>query len=121
MLPLLDSGERVILLVPHSWAIDYAAVMLAARGYKVANIMKPQRNPIADWLMHVQRMQYGGRIFTRESGIKPFLRSIQSGYVATGGRMKITARKTPCLYRFLLPKKPRSKGLAKWLSCAKRM
>ncbi|HFG1940600.1 TPA: lipid A biosynthesis myristoyltransferase LpxN [Vibrio cholerae] len=81
LLPLLDSGERVILLVPHSWAIDYAAVMLAARGYKVANIMKPQRNPIADWLMHVQRMQYGGRIFTRESGIKPFLRSIQSGYV----------------------------------------
>lgn len=44
LLPLLDSGERVILLVPHSWAIDYAAVMLAARGYKVANIMKPQRN-----------------------------------------------------------------------------
>ncbi|CSI58156.1 Uncharacterised protein [Vibrio cholerae] len=41
--------------------------------------------------------------------------------LATGYRMKITARKTPCLYRFLLPKKPRSKGLAKWLSCAKRM
>ncbi|PAR31869.1 lauroyl-Kdo(2)-lipid IV(A) myristoyltransferase, partial [Vibrio metoecus] len=81
LLPLLNKGERVILLVPHSWAIDYAAVMLAARGYKVANIMKPQRNPIADWLMHIQRMQYGGRIFTRESGIKPFLRSIQSGYV----------------------------------------
>ncbi|CAM2897357.1 lauroyl-Kdo(2)-lipid IV(A) myristoyltransferase [Vibrio ordalii] len=81
LLPLLDQGERVILLVPHSWAIDYAAVMLAARGYKVANIMKPQRNPIGDWLMHVQRMQYGGRIFTREAGIKPFLRSVQNGYV----------------------------------------
>lgn len=81
LLPLLDRGERVILLVPHSWAIDYAAVMLAARGYKVTNIMKPQRNPITDWLMHVQRMQYGGRIFSREAGIKPFLRSIQAGYV----------------------------------------
>jgi lauroyl-KDO2-lipid IV(A) myristoyltransferase len=81
LFPLLDNGERVILLVPHSWAIDYAAVMLAARGYKVANIMKPQRNPIGDWLMHVQRMQYGGRIFTRDAGIKPFLRSIQNGYI----------------------------------------
>jgi len=81
LLPLLDQGERVILLVPHSWAIDYAAVMLAARGYKVANIMKPQRNPIGDWLMHVQRMQYGGRIFARDAGVKPFVRSIKDGYL----------------------------------------
>lgn len=104
LLPLLDSGERVILLVPHSWAIDYAAVMLAARGYKVANIMKPQRNPIADWLMHVQRMQYGGRIFTRESGIKPFLRSIQSGYVGYWVPDEDHGPQNSVFVPFLLPK-----------------
>lgn len=79
--PLLEQGERIIILAPHAWAVDYPAVMLAAKGYKVANIMKPQKNPIAAWLMHIQRMQYGGRIFSREAGIKPFIRSINQGYI----------------------------------------
>ncbi|RQW61744.1 lauroyl-Kdo(2)-lipid IV(A) myristoyltransferase [Vibrio viridaestus] len=81
IIPLLDAGENVIILAPHAWAVDYPAVMLAARGYKVTTIMKPQRNPIGDWLMHVQRMQYGGRIFARDAGVKPFVRSIKDGYI----------------------------------------
>ncbi|MDE1264223.1 lauroyl-Kdo(2)-lipid IV(A) myristoyltransferase [Vibrio aestuarianus] len=81
LLPLLDAGENVIILAPHAWAVDYPAVMLAAKGYKVTTIMKPQRNPIGDWLMHVQRMQYGGRIFARDAGVKPFVRSIKDGYL----------------------------------------
>ncbi|MCZ4294771.1 lauroyl-Kdo(2)-lipid IV(A) myristoyltransferase [Vibrio sinaloensis] len=81
ILPLLDAGENVIILAPHAWAVDYPAVMLAAKGYKVTTIMKPQRNPIGDWLMQVQRMQYGGRIFAREAGVKPFVRSIKDGYL----------------------------------------
>ncbi|GAB2638814.1 lauroyl-Kdo(2)-lipid IV(A) myristoyltransferase [Vibrio panuliri] len=81
LLPLLDAGEPVIILAPHAWAVDYPAVMLASQGYKITTIMKPQRNPIADWLMQVQRMQYGGRIFAREAGVKPFVRSIKDGYV----------------------------------------
>ncbi|WP_375752208.1 lauroyl-Kdo(2)-lipid IV(A) myristoyltransferase [Vibrio sp. HN007] len=81
IIPHLDKGEKVIVLAPHAWAVDYPAIMLAARGYKIATIMKPQNNPIGDWLMHVQRMQYGGRIFARSAGIKPFIRSIKDGYV----------------------------------------
>ncbi len=81
LLPLLDAGENVIILAPHAWAVDYPAVMLAAQGYKVSTIMKPQNNPIGDWLMHVQRMQYGGRIFARSAGIKPFVRAIKDGYI----------------------------------------
>ncbi|MGF1754352.1 lauroyl-Kdo(2)-lipid IV(A) myristoyltransferase [Vibrio makurazakiensis] len=81
LLPLLDAGENVIILAPHAWAVDYPAVMLAAKGYKVTTIMKPQKNPIGDWLMHVQRMQYGGRIFARSAGVKPFVRSIKDGYL----------------------------------------
>ncbi|WED21960.1 lauroyl-Kdo(2)-lipid IV(A) myristoyltransferase [Vibrio sp. JC009] len=81
IIPYLDKGEKVIILAPHAWAVDYPAIMLAARGYKISTIMKPQKNPIGDWLMHVQRMQYGGRIFARSAGIKPFIRSIKDGYV----------------------------------------
>lgn len=78
---LLDNGEKVIILAPHAWAVDYPGMMLAARGLHVSTIMKPQKNAIVDWLMHVQRMQYGGRIFARSSGIKPFIRSIKEGYI----------------------------------------
>lgn len=81
LFPLLESGEPVIILAPHAWALDYSAVMLASRGYKVTNIMRPQKNPVGDWLMHLQRMQYGGRIFSRDAGVKPFIRSIRDGYI----------------------------------------
>lgn len=81
LFPLLESGERVIILALHTWAIDYPAVMLASRGYKVTNIMKTQENLVSDWLMHKQRMQYGGRIYHRDVGIKPFLKSIKEGYI----------------------------------------
>ncbi len=81
LFPLLESGEKVIILALHAWAIDYPAVMLASRGYKVTNIMRPQKNELGEWIMHKQRMQYGGRIFDRKVGIKPFLKSIKEGYI----------------------------------------
>ncbi|SBS24620.1 Lipid A biosynthesis (KDO)2-(lauroyl)-lipid IVA acyltransferase [Marinomonas spartinae] len=81
LLPLLDRGEKIIALVPHCWAIDYAAVMIAAKGYQVSTMMKPQKQKILDWLIHKQRMQYGGKIYPREVGIKPFLKSVKEGYL----------------------------------------
>ncbi|WP_115897631.1 lauroyl-Kdo(2)-lipid IV(A) myristoyltransferase [Marinomonas pollencensis] len=81
LLPLLDRGEKVIALVPHCWAIDYAAVMIAAKGYQVSTMMKPQKKEIVDWLIHKQRMQFGGKIYPRSAGIKPFLKSVKEGYL----------------------------------------
>lgn len=81
LIPLLDRGEKVIALVPHCWAIDYAAVMIAAKGYHVSTMMKPQKQEILDWLIHKQRMQFGGKIYPRSAGIKPFLKSIKEGYL----------------------------------------
>jgi lauroyl-KDO2-lipid IV(A) myristoyltransferase len=82
LFPLLDRGENVITLVPHCWSIDYTGSMLASLGYTVTTIMKPQKNPLTDWLMHTQRMQYGrGVVYPRSAGIKPFLQSVKKGYV----------------------------------------
>ncbi|MBR7888170.1 lauroyl-Kdo(2)-lipid IV(A) myristoyltransferase [Marinomonas sp. A79] len=82
LFPLLDKGENVITLVPHCWAIDYTGSMLAFLGYTVTTIMKPQKNPVMDWLMHTQRMQYGrGVVYPRSAGIKPFLQSVKKGHV----------------------------------------
>ncbi|WP_299685887.1 lauroyl-Kdo(2)-lipid IV(A) myristoyltransferase [uncultured Vibrio sp.] len=76
-----DQGENVILLVPHSWAIDIPAVMLASMGLPVSAMAKKQKNPVLDWLMHRQRVQYGGRVYERSGGIKPFIKSVKEGYL----------------------------------------
>ncbi|WP_064606205.1 lauroyl-Kdo(2)-lipid IV(A) myristoyltransferase [Photobacterium sp. J15] len=75
------SGQNTILLVPHTWAIDVPAVLLASRGLPVVGMAKKQKNDVTDWLMHKQRVQYGGRLYERRSGIKPFIRSIKEGYL----------------------------------------
>ncbi|WP_105902677.1 lauroyl-Kdo(2)-lipid IV(A) myristoyltransferase [Vibrio gangliei] len=74
---VLDEGENVILLVPHTWAIDIPAVLFASRGFPVSAMAKSQKNLLADWLMHKQRVQYGGRVYDRSVGIKPFIKSIR--------------------------------------------
>ncbi len=77
----IDNGENVILMTPHSWAIDVPAILLASMGMPVSAMAKKQKNDVADWLMHKQRVQYGGRVYERSGGIKPFLKSIRDGYV----------------------------------------
>lgn len=78
---IIKTKQNIILLVPHSWAIDFPAVLLASKGIPVTSIIKEQRNPILNWLIHRQRMQYGGRIFERNVGIKPFLKAIKEGFL----------------------------------------
>lgn len=77
----LNNGDNAILLVPHSWGIDIPAVFLASQGLPVSAMAKRQKNPVMDWLMHRQRVQYGGRVYERDNGIKPFIKSIRDGYL----------------------------------------
>ena len=80
LFPLLENGEKIITLTPHCWTLDYTGPMLASLGYSLTTIMKPQSNEVVDWLLHVQRMQYGrGKIYPREAGIKPFLKAVKEG------------------------------------------
>ncbi len=76
-----ENNESAILLVPHTWAIDIPAVLLASRGFPVSAMAKAQHNALYDWLMHKQRVQYGGRVYERSGGIRPFIRSIKDGYL----------------------------------------
>lgn len=81
LFPLLESDQNVIALVPHCWAIDYAGVMLTARGHKTVAMIRIQKNPIFNWLIHRQRTRYGARVYCRTSGIKPFMSSVKEGYL----------------------------------------
>ncbi|MCW8333612.1 lauroyl-Kdo(2)-lipid IV(A) myristoyltransferase [Vibrio paucivorans] len=78
---LQTNGQNAILLVPHSWAIDIPAILLASRGLPVSAMANSQKNPLTDWLMHKQRVQYGGRVYDRSGGIKPFIKSVKDGYL----------------------------------------
>ena len=80
LFPLIEKGENIISLTPHCWSIDYTGSMLASRGVTITTIMRPQRNPVFDWLMHKQRTQYGrGMVYPRDASIKPFLKSVKEG------------------------------------------
>ena len=81
LFPLLKSDQNVIALVPHCWAIDYAGVMLTAKGHKTVAMIRTQKNPIFNWLIHLQRIRYGARVYCRSAGIKPFMKSIKEGYM----------------------------------------
>lgn len=74
-------GKNVILLVPHWWAIDIPAILLASKGMPVSAMAKKQKNEVLDWLMHRQRVQYGGRVYERDGGVKPFIKSVRDGYL----------------------------------------
>ena len=79
---LRKQNKNIIMLVPHNWALDYSALYFCARDLPMVAMIKPQSNPVTDWLMNVQRKQFGGRIYQRKQGIKPYLKSIKEGYLA---------------------------------------
>lgn len=81
LFPLLNRGDNVIALVPHCWAIDYAGIMLTAQGYKTVAMIRIQKNPIFNWLIHRQRVRYGARVYCRSTGIKPFMNSVKDGFL----------------------------------------
>ncbi|EKO3948581.1 lauroyl-Kdo(2)-lipid IV(A) myristoyltransferase [Vibrio fluvialis] len=76
-----DQGKNVILLVPHTWTIDIPAILLASMDLPVAAMAKKQKNEVQDWLMHRQRVQYGGKVHERDDGVKPFIKSVRDGYL----------------------------------------
>ncbi|MDX7990936.1 lauroyl-Kdo(2)-lipid IV(A) myristoyltransferase [Xenorhabdus littoralis] len=77
---LKAQGKNVILMVPHGWAIDIPAMLLAARGYKISGMFNHQSNPVADYLWNKARQHFGGQLHSRDAGIKPFIASIRDGF-----------------------------------------
>jgi lauroyl-KDO2-lipid IV(A) myristoyltransferase len=72
-------GKNVIFLVPHGWAVDIPAMLLAASGQPIAAMFHNQKNPLTDYLWNTVRCRYGGRLHARNDGIKPFISSVRQG------------------------------------------
>nr|WP_314265868.1 lauroyl-Kdo(2)-lipid IV(A) myristoyltransferase [uncultured Moellerella sp.] len=77
---LKAEGRNVIFMVPHGWAVDIPAMLLAARGQTMAAMFHHQKNPVTDFLWNKARYQFGGRLHSREAGIKPFISSVRQGF-----------------------------------------
>lgn len=73
--------KNVILMVPHAWAIDLPAMLLAQIGYPMSGMFHHQKNQLVDWLWNKARLHFGGQIHSRNSGIKPFIQSIRHGNI----------------------------------------
>ncbi|VFP86079.1 lauroyl-Kdo(2)-lipid IV(A) myristoyltransferase [Candidatus Erwinia haradaeae] len=77
---LRQSGQNVILLAPHSWAVDLPAMLLAAEGQRIAAMFHHQSNVVIDYIWNLVRCRCGARMHARNDGIRPFVNSIRQGY-----------------------------------------
>ncbi|CUX95980.1 Lipid A biosynthesis (KDO)2-(lauroyl)-lipid IVA acyltransferase [Candidatus Gullanella endobia] len=77
---LQKEGKNVIFLVPHGWAVDIPAMLMAARGQKMAAMFHNQHNELLDYIWNCIRRRFGGRMHARNDGIKPFITSVRQGY-----------------------------------------
>lgn len=72
--------KNVIFLVPHGWAVDIPAMVLASDGQMMAAMFHNQRNPLVDYIWNTVRRRFGGRMHARDDGIKPFISSVRQGH-----------------------------------------
>ena len=74
-----SEGKNIILLVPHTWAIDASGIILHTHGMPMVSMYNPHRNALVDWLWNATRERFGGRMHTRQNGIKSFLADVKKG------------------------------------------
>ncbi len=83
--PLLEAGENLIMMTPHTYGVDYGGLIWTARGYPLCNMYNNTDNPVFEWFFARQRTQYTQdkkKLFHRSVGLKPMMKAIRKGYIA---------------------------------------
>ncbi len=77
---LRNSGEKVLLVIPHVLGIDMTGAALSplAPG---ASMMKTPSNPLLHRWLWRGRSRFGARIYTRNQGLRPLVKAVRAGYV----------------------------------------
>lgn len=73
-----SEGRPVILLTCHMVGLDFGALAISRR-YPGVGLIKPARNPLVEWLLTRGRIRYHGRVFRRDTGIRPIVRTLRQG------------------------------------------
>ncbi len=75
---LREEGVPVIVLAPHSVALDHGGLRMS-QLYDGVSFAKPMRNAVVEWINHRSRTRYSGDIYTRDQGLRPAIRQIRKG------------------------------------------
>lgn len=75
----VDAGRSVILLNPHTVAVDFGGAALC-QHFAMATMFKPLGDAVADWLVARTRARYGA-ILARDDGLRPVIRGLRRGMV----------------------------------------
>lgn len=77
-------GKQVIILLTHSVGLDFA-VSAIGMSERANGPFKRLRNPVINWFIANGRLRFarknGGRLFTREDGLRPLIRETRKGKV----------------------------------------
>lgn len=76
----LEQGKSVILLTPHCVGVNAIGAALGNRC-QFFSMIKPQRDPPINWLLHKGRTRYGSPMVTRKAGLRSVIRGLQQGMV----------------------------------------
>ncbi|HHQ4521582.1 TPA: lauroyl-Kdo(2)-lipid IV(A) myristoyltransferase [Aeromonas veronii] len=72
------AGRPVILVVPHTWAVDMIGRYFSMMGIEMCTMMKSPKDLVFDWYINRERAK-GGKVYERSVGIKPAIKSIRAG------------------------------------------
>lgn len=75
----LEEGRSVILLNPHTVAVDFGGAALT-QHFAMSTMFNPVGHPVADWLIARTRARYG-TLFARDDGLRPVIRALRRGTV----------------------------------------
>ncbi|MDX1268673.1 MAG: lauroyl-Kdo(2)-lipid IV(A) myristoyltransferase, partial [Oceanisphaera sp.] len=75
----LAADEKIIFMIPHTWAIDAGGLYLTSLDLPMCTMMHSAKNQVFDWFINRQRARFNGIVYERDAGIKAVIKTIKSG------------------------------------------
>ncbi len=75
----LAADEKIIFMIPHTWAIDAGGLYLTSLGLPMCTMMHSAKNEVFDWFINRQRARFDGIVYERDAGIKAVIKTIKNG------------------------------------------
>jgi Kdo2-lipid IVA lauroyltransferase/acyltransferase len=72
------AGKPVVVLAPHFVGLDAGGLRLSI-DVPLSSMYSRQKDPLFDRLLHQGRTRFGGRLFSRQEGLRGPLRTIKAG------------------------------------------
>ncbi|NRB81800.1 MAG: lauroyl-Kdo(2)-lipid IV(A) myristoyltransferase [Saccharospirillaceae bacterium] len=79
LFPLLEQGKPCILLVPHTFAIDFSGLHIVSYGAPFCSMFNDSGNEFFDCFMTRQRTKIGGSLYHRKAGLGALVYSLKKG------------------------------------------